>query len=279
MPFKVPFNEEILFLDPKSTLPLFETCGAGITHMDSSYKIMRPNGEPFFVIEYILSGQGIITFKDSIYSPETHDSYILPPRTPVEYHSLSKAPWEKIWLNIGGPLPEHLFQAYNLQGKILFKNCSIEDDLIACIDAFRTFTYDSVLKISLALHRIFAKLSAHHESNANPWRNTMAVKLRQYCETHWREPVRLEELAQTIGRSQAQTLRIFTRAWGCTPEQWLQKHRFEIASHYISNTNRTIREISELIGFKDEFYFSNWFKVKSGMAPGKYRKAKRNLKS
>ena len=272
MPFKVVFNEEVLFLDSRNTLPLFETWGAGITHMDSTYKIMRPNGAPFFVIEYVLSGHGIITFKDDVYSPDTHDSYILPPLMPVEYHSLSKDPWEKIWLNIGGPLPEHLFQAYRLQGKVLFKNCSIEDDLLACIDAFRTFTPDSVLKISLALHRIFAKLSAHHESKANSWKNTMAVKLRQYCESHWREPVRLNELAKIIDRSEAQTLRIFTRAWGCTPEQWLQKRRYEIARHYISNTNRTIREIAETIGFKDEFYFSNWFKNKSGMAPGRYRK-------
>ncbi len=272
-PFKIEFNEEIFYPDSKSTLPLFEVDGVGITHMDSTYKIMRPTGDPYFVIEYIMSGHGIINFKDAVYSPEPHDAYVLPPRTPVEYHSLPNDPWEKIWINIGGPLPEHLFQAYNLQGKILFKNCSIEEELLECIDASRIFTHDSVLKISLALHRIFAKLSTHNESNASPWKNTMAVKLRQYCEAHWREPVRLEELAQTIGRSQAQTLRIFTRAWGCTPEQWLQKRRYEIARHYIGNTNRTIREIAELIGFKDEFYFSNWFKAKSGMAPRYFRNA------
>ena len=33
--------------------------------------------------------------------------------------------------------------------------------------------------------------------------------------------------------------------------------------------------IAEIIGFRDEFYFSNWFKEKTGVSPLFYKKGKR----
>ena len=267
------FNEELLFLDRNASLPLFELYCAGITHPDPTYRIRRPRGVNFYTIEYVKSGHGHIHFQNSTISPEPFDAYVLPPRVPVDYQSDTSSPWEKMWINIGGPLPEHLFKAYNLQNIVLFRNCSIETELQSILNILQNpLQHDSILQISLSLHRILAKLAMHQQQTNAPRRNSLAVKLRLFLEEHWKEHIRLSDLAAHINRSPVQTLRIFSREWGCSPEEWLQRRRFEIAQRYLSNTNLTIRNIAEIAGFKDIFYFSNWFKRKSGMAPGKYRR-------
>ena len=72
-------------------------------------------------------------------------------------------------------------------------------------------------------------------------------------------------------KSPAQTMRIFQKDWGDTPYNYLQKLRCSYACRYLNNTEHSIKELASLLGFKDEFYFSNWFKKQMGCAPSFYR--------
>ena len=268
------FNEELLFLDTSLSLPLFELKCAGITHEDPTYRISRPLGVNFYTIEYVRSGRGTLHFKDKSLQVSAGEAYILPMNTPVKYCSNPDEPWEKLWLNICGPLPEHLIAAYNLESNVLYHNCFLEREFISILDIIKNFTLPNSLTLfALTFHRICSILYMNRQKSFDSGGSPLAVMLKDHCEKHWREQICLADLAALINRSPVQTLRIFSAKWGCTPEQWLQKKRFEAARQYLLNTTYTIHQVSELTGFRDEFYFSNWFKRKSGMSPGRFRRA------
>lgn len=266
------FRETLWFLDRNATLPIFELESVGITHADPSYRIRRPHGVDFYTVEYVVSGRGELRLEGQHFRPEGGDCYLLPPHVPVEYWSDRRDPWEKLWINIGGALPESLMAAYQLHGAVWFRNCPMQVEFRQALAVVRERPENTSLEFAVALHRIFAGLAAHRRGGAAGRRNEPALRLKQYLEQHWREPVRLEDLACHIDRSPAQVLRIFAGEWGITPGQWLQQYRFEFARQYLINTSYTVRAVAELVGFRDEFYFANWFKRRAGVAPGVFRK-------
>ncbi len=267
------FKEVLWFLDRNTTLPAFELESAGITHADPSYRIRRPDGLDFYTFEYVISGHGVLRFEDAVFRPDPGDTWLLPAHVPVEYWSDRSDPWEKLWINVGGPLPESLITVYQLQRAVVFHACQLEKVFRDALEIVREHHENAAGEFALALHRIVTGIAACRQRDASRRDNDMALRLKHYLEAHWREPVRLRELAALIDRSPAQALRIFAAEWGCTPGQWLQQHRFEFARQYLANTSYTVRGVAELVGFKDEFYFSNWFKQRAGCAPGAFRRS------
>ena len=270
-----PFQEILWFLDRNSTLPIFEIESVGITPPHSDYRIRRPNGVDFYTFEYVISGHGVLRFEAQTFRPEPGDCWLLPAHVPVEYYSDRLDPWEKLWINVGGALPESLVTVYQLQQAVLLKRCPLENEFRRALELVRTRPDDVTAEFALALHRIAAGMAAHRDGAPQRRGSMPALRLKRYLEEHWREKVRLDDLARLIGRSPAQTLRIFTGEWGVTPGQWLTRHRFEFARQYLDNTQYTIRTIAEMVGFQDEFYFANWFKRHAGVAPGRFRRRNR----
>ena len=67
-------------------------------------------------------------------------------------------------------------------------------------------------------------------------------------------------------------MRIFRQDWSDSPYNYLQKLRDFFSRQYLENTSCPVKELAGLMGFKDEFYFSNWFKQRNGVSPSLYRK-------
>lgn len=269
---KTPFKETVYLVPPEQTLPYFRLYSSGITHKDSNYFQNRPNGGYHYTLEYIYSGRGMLRFGDHTYYPEAGDAYLLPPDIPCFYRSDSKDPWEKIWFNIGGDLPEALIECYRLQGMTIFRNCPVGNLFEEGMQLCRAHDEEIGKKFALVLHRIFLEFAAFAGERTRRRSNELAVILKRYIDANLRHDISLESMCARIQRSRVQTLRIFASEYNCTPKQYQLEQRLELARQYLKNSSYSIREIAELVGFNDEFYFSNWFKKRTGIPPREFRK-------
>ena len=100
--------------------------------------------------------------------------------------------------------------------------------------------------------------------------------MRNYIAAHYHEKLSIRTLSELIGRSQAQTQRIFRRDWGESPCSYWQKQRTFFACQYLENSEQSIKSLAQTLGFSDEFYFSNWFKKQTGSSPLLYRRKRRS---
>ena len=247
---------------------------AGITLPDRNYRIRRESSN-LTVLEYIVSGKGHLRVEDRRYPIQAGDVYLLHPGSNHDYHADWDDPWEKIWFNLSGTLIGHLIEAYHLKDAVHFPNCPLEQefrDALAIVQKRPTSAYT---ELALALHRIFARIHEWRQQHPEMRKSPEGLKLKEYLDLHWREPVSLEDLAEQIGRSRSQVVRIFRRDWEISPLQYLQQQRLNLARQYLENTDCKISMIAEITGFRDEFYFSNWFKEKTGVSPLFYKKGKR----
>lgn len=80
------------------------------------------------------------------------------------------------------------------------------------------------------------------------------------------------EMAARIGLSQAHFSRVFHEVVGQSPRDFLLDTRMLRARHLLAETDFSIQEISERLGYSDVFFFSRQFKTKTGVPPTAYRR-------
>lgn len=71
------------------------------------------------------------------------------------------------------------------------------------------------------------------------------------------------------------TLQRRLAAEGTSPRRMIDEVRAELATAYIRNSKRKIYQVSELLGFRSQSQFSNWFKHQFGVTPKEWAAANR----
>jgi two-component system response regulator YesN len=83
----------------------------------------------------------------------------------------------------------------------------------------------------------------------------------------------LNELAKESGYTAQHLNRLFCRALGVTPLQYLGRLRMERAASLLSDGRWTVAGVARQVGFEDPYYFSRMFKRHFGRGPLSYREA------
>lgn len=100
--------------------------------------------------------------------------------------------------------------------------------------------------------------------------NGIIPELRRYIGDHFAEPLSLNFLGSLYSFSPVYLGRLFKKETGVTFNEYLNKCRVSAACLYLKQGNKSIREISELVGYKDINYFYKCFKSITGKTPREY---------
>ena len=88
------------------------------------------------------------------------------------------------------------------------------------------------------------------------------------------EKISIDYVARRLNLDPAYFSRQFTERIGIPPKKYLLNKRIERAKELLESTNAGIFEISNSIGYDDQFYFCRIFKKTTGLSPSEYRKTK-----
>ena len=78
-------------------------------------------------------------------------------------------------------------------------------------------------------------------------------------------------LASYCGISEKQLGRLFLRYEGMSLLSFLHSEKISFAKRILSQTDMTLSEISDDLGFSNVYYFSRFFKSHTGLTPGEFR--------
>ncbi|MCL2033157.1 MAG: response regulator [Oscillospiraceae bacterium] len=92
-----------------------------------------------------------------------------------------------------------------------------------------------------------------------------------YLKEKFAEPVEISNLAKRLGFSSAYLTKLFKKYMHCTPVKYLTELRIAEAKNLLYNTNLTIKEIGERVGYDNQFYFSRVFHKTVDKTPSEYR--------
>ncbi len=96
---------------------------------------------------------------------------------------------------------------------------------------------------------------------------------KQYIRDNLSFNITCNQVAQHCYLSVKQLSRIFMKYEGITLMKYIAKAKTEVAEQYLADSDLSLKDISEMLGFCNEYYFNTFFKKNSGLSPGDYRKS------
>jgi AraC-like DNA-binding protein len=102
-----------------------------------------------------------------------------------------------------------------------------------------------------------------------------AEKIEEACLfllEHAAQNVDLKALAARLGYSYSRFRLLFKEQTGLSPRRYQIEIRFSRARDFLTQSDQTISQISDRLGFYSVYYFSRFFKERTGMPPSVYRK-------
>jgi len=92
-----------------------------------------------------------------------------------------------------------------------------------------------------------------------------------FIHAHYPQTIHIEELAK-LGKTSARQLeRRFIKIFGINISDYILRTRIHVALEQLEQTNRTISDIAQAIGFYDHSHFIRTFKRLRGLSPKQYR--------
>lgn len=131
----------------------------------------------------------------------------------------------------------------------------------------------------LALAARFLAMAGGRESKAAPLHardRRRAVEAALWIDAHAAQPLTLDDMAQQAGVSAFHFLRLFSRAVGASPHQYLVRARLRHAARALAQSDRPVTDIAYEVGFGDLSNFVRSFHRAAGVSPRRFRQAGAN---
>lgn len=202
-----------------------------------------------------------------------HDLLVMCPDTKIHYKALEN--WSISWLGLyGATVKEYMdFLGVNPQNPIL--HITLYDELSSVMERIFTvsehISLSSKLYVSGLIYEFFSVLMKNSTANQKTDLIDTALNIMNYS---FCEKISVEYVAKRLSLDPAYFSRKFTARVGVSPKKYILNKRIERAKDLLCSTEATIFEISNSIGFEDQFYFCRIFKKIAGLSPSEYRKQK-----
>jgi AraC family transcriptional regulator of arabinose operon len=108
-------------------------------------------------------------------------------------------------------------------------------------------------------------------TEVTPIKLKLVHALQQHLAAHYREPVQIARLAALVHRSPNYTISLFRELTGLSPIQYVHLLRIKEACNLLANSDLTVTEIANYLGYYDHSYFFRMFRKITSMSPTTYK--------
>lgn len=252
-------------------------------------RTLRLSGVPATVLCWVTEGSGTLTIDQSKYDFSPGQLYCAVAGSRIEaqvqsnelecfvlfIESVAIAKREDEWKAAAAPLPEiapfetgvmRLRHPRWMQGRI--------ERLHELARTRSRGKFGIQLQFQELMHALLEDAAEPSDGKTNEDTRSGIHQSILYIQEHYHEQIKLEVLAEIAGLTPTSYSREFKRVTGLPPINYLNAHRISQAKRLLSEKELTVKEVSSVIGFGSEFYFSRMFKRFVGVSPTTYMKRK-----
>lgn len=139
-----------------------------------------------------------------------------------------------------------------------------EHEYTACTSGSKTMVLACVRQLAVILSRLYDRPS-------KPPEITGIADAAAFMETSYADNISIADVIERSHYSQRHFVRLFTAAYGITPQKYLIDVRLRHAGTLLRDSSLTVTEIAIRCGFDDSNYFSRIFRKYTGTSPSEFR--------
>ncbi|HEX2986170.1 MAG TPA: AraC family transcriptional regulator [Caproiciproducens sp.] len=252
-------------------------------HMHSSYEF-----------HFIKSGSCKIILDHNDFLAESGSIYITAPGVYHEQIGIGEVPFVEYSLNCDLKLINYSSSEFSTILNILSNApCKSVPDLFHALDFFDTALMEieykrigffntiknlAVMIIIAAARDICAGDSINYEPLLKSKKTDHRfIMIEKYIKDNISNPITAKEISKFMYLSEKQILRIIYKEKGITTKELIDHIKLSRAKDLLRNTDTSVKQISENLGFSSEYYFSQFFRRYESCPPGAYRLSVKNV--
>ena len=164
------------------------------------------------------------------------------------------------------------FKVYHLITALLLRYQDEDED--TTIDDYEQLiaTYENVCNMLEELRRLSVKhCTISDNDKLDEVDNTIVKRVLEYIDNNYYKSFTIQQLSEELFISPNYISFLFKKFVGENYKNYISKLRIAHASSLLKNSNYSVQEIGEKVGYNDYFYFIRVFKSMKGISPSKYR--------
>lgn len=226
---------------------------------------------------YIVSGQGQFLIEDQVFPVGVNNLVIINPNILHTEDSLNAQPLEYIVLGIDGV---ELANSKNSNGQFCILDHFESVEISGCLRNIlremeqRNTGYEDICQAYMEILIIRLMRSTSLAVPAEPQAisaNRQCAAVRRYIDLHFKEALTLEQLAAEGHINKYYLSHAFKREYGISPINYMISKRIEESKYLLAETDLSMSQIAQLLGFSSLSYFSQVFHRSQEISPKEYR--------
>ena len=232
---------------------------------------------------YIVGGKGQFLIEDQLYAVNTNHLVIINPNVTHTEVSLNAQPLEYIVLGIDGV---ELSISENSNGQFCILDHFESMDITSCLrNILREMElkqpgYEDICQAFMEILIIRLMRSTGLSVPAEPQNsvgNHQCATVRRYIDHHFKEPLTLDQLAEEAHMNKFYLSHAFKQEYGVSPINYMISRRLEESKYLLAETDLSMSQIAQLLGFSSLSYFSQVFRKTQGLSPMEYRQDNKRI--
>ena len=238
-----------------------------------------PHVHNYTELFYIVGGQGQFSIDNELFPVSADQLVIVNPNIAHTEVSYEAHPLEYIVIGIEGL---ELSVDGNNGGRFCIFSFPKDNNALTCMQHilqemqtrdphFQTLcqAYMEILVVQLMRDASFSGTSV----SADPVNSRQCTLIRRYIDSHYKEPLTLDLLAEIATVNKYYLSHIYKEAYGISPISYMIACRIQEGKRLLADTDLSLSQISSILGFSSPSYFSQSFRKAEGISPVEYRKA------
>ena len=107
--------------------------------------------------------------------------------------------------------------------------------------------------------------------------NRQCATVKRYIDLHFKEPLTLEQLSEEAHMNKYYLSHAFKQEYGVSPINYMISRRIEESKYLLSETDLSMSQIAQLLGFSSLSYFSQVFRKSQDISPMEFRQNSKNM--
>ncbi len=232
---------------------------------------------------YIVSGKGQFLIEDQIFPVDVNNLVVINPNVTHTEDSLNAQPLEYIVLGIEGI---ELATSENSNGQFCILDHFESVEISSCLRNIlremeqKSTGYEDVCQAFMEIMIIRLMRNTALAVPAEPKvisGNRQCAAVRRYIDLHFKEPLTLEQLAEDAHMNKYYLSHAFKREYGISPINYMITRRIEESKYLLAETDLSLSQIAQLLGFSSLSYFSQVFHRTQAVTPKEYRQSLKGM--
>ncbi len=242
---------------------------------------LRPQGLNHWVLNLTLEGRGRINSGPDLFHAEVGDVLLFPPNQPHDYSwEEERRHWSHLWIYFSpmahwAPLLNWPRKGGPVLGFTLPEGAprdKVKAAMERALEFFRSPLNSRLQFCANALEEALlwcdtANPFAHRSGGDDRVRTAVAFMMKNFA-----QPMNVERMARECNLSVSRFAHLFQSSMGESPSRYLESLRIWKAQELLIGTAKSVKEISQEVGFGDPLYFSRVFRRKLNLSPRAFRK-------